>query len=385
MNQMFLYLLNHLTMNKQDIFKIMRSIFISALAAVTLLASCEAQQNQAAVEAEKGLKDYYSGYFPVGVAVAPGHLNPAAAERELIIKEFNSLTAENVMKMGPIHPEENRYFWDNADIIVNFAAANNLKVRGHTLCWHQQTPGWMFKNPDGSTVTKEVLLNRLKNHIIQVVTRYKGKVYAWDVLNEAIDDNNSKIYRESPWYTICGEEFIEKAFRWAHEADPDAQLFYNDYNTENPGKRDRIYKMLKKLLDAGVPVHGIGLQGHWSISGPSEKDLRDAIEKYSSLGLKVQITELDVSVYDRNEDFSVRKPGDDAFTPEREQKQIEKYKMFFRVFRDYKNVITGVTFWNVSDKSSWLDNFPVRNRKNYPLLFDRNMQRKKAYYEVVNF
>jgi len=372
-------------MNPSETRRLMRTVIISASAAILFLISCQAQDNPGLKDPEKGLKDYYSAYFPIGVSVAPSHLFPGAPERELILKEFNSLTAENVMKMGPVHPEENRYFWDNADIIVNFAMEHNMKVRGHTLCWHQQTPGWMFKNPDGSTVTKEVLLNRLKDHITQVVTRYKGKVYAWDVVNEAIDDNNSKTYRESQWYTICGEEFIEKAFRWAHEADPDAQLFYNDYNTENPGKRDRIYNLLKKLLDAGVPVHGVGLQGHWSVSGPSEKDLRDAIEKFASLGLKVQITELDVSVYDRNEDFSVRKPGDDAFTPEREQKQIDMYKMFFRVFRDYKNFITGVTFWNVSDRHSWLDNFPVRNRKNYPLLFDQNLQRKKVYYEVVNF
>jgi len=372
-------------MKPSDIYKLVRSVIISVWAVIVFLASCQAQQNQGLKETDKGLKDYYSVYFPIGVSVAPSHLLPGAPERELILKEFNSLTAENVMKMGPVHPEENRYFWDNADAIVNFAVEHNMKIRGHNLCWHQQTPGWMFKNPDGTTVTKEVLLNRLKDHITQIVTRYKGKVYTWDVVNEAIDDNNSKTYRETQWYKICGEEFIEKAFRWAHEADPDAQLFYNDYNTENPGKRDRIYNMLKKLLDAGVPVHGIGLQGHWSINGPSEKDLRDAIEKYASLGLKVQITELDVSVYDRNEDFSVRKPGDDAFTPEREQKQIEKYKIFFRVFRDYKNVITGVTFWNVSDRHSWLDNFPVKNRKNYPLLFDQNLQRKRAYYEVVNF
>jgi endo-1,4-beta-xylanase len=289
------------------------------------------------------------------------------------------------MKMGPIHPQENTFNWTDADKIVNFAVAHGMKVRGHTLCWHSQTPSWMFKNPDGTTVSKDVLLERLKNHITQVVTRYKGKVYAWDVVNEAIDDNNSKVYRESQWYKICGEEYIEKAFRWAHEADPDAILFYNDYSTENAGKRDRIYTFLKNLIDAGVPVHGIGLQGHWSIGWPSEKELRDAIQKYASLGLKIHVTELDVSVYNSGEDFSTRTPGDDAFTAEREQKQIEKYSMIFNVLRDNRDVVSSVTFWNVSDKKTWLDNFPVRNRKNYPLLFDQNYQKKKAYWEVVNF
>jgi endo-1,4-beta-xylanase len=239
----------------------------------------------------------------------------------------------------------------------------------------------MFKDSEGKPVSKEILLARLKDHITQVVTHYKGKVYAWDVVNEAIDDNDSNFYRETNWYKICGEEYIAKAFQWAHEADPDAKLFYNDYNTENPVKRDKIYRLLKELLAAGVPVHGIGLQGHWNINNPSEKDLRDAIEKFSSLGLKIQITELDVSVYTSDK----TDPSDHMFTAEREQKQIEKYKMVFRVFRDYKKVITGVTFWNVSDKSSWLDNFPVRGRKNYPLLFDQNLKPKKAYWEVVKF
>jgi endo-1,4-beta-xylanase len=334
---------------------------------------------------DKGLKDYYKDYFPMGVAISPSHLTLGTGERNIIDKEFNSLTAENVMKMGPLHPQENTYFWSDADKIVNFAVSNNLKVRGHALVWHQNTPSWIFKNGDGSTVSKEVLLNRLKDHITQVVTRYKGKVYAWDVVNEAIDDNASKIYRESSWYTICGEEYIAKAFQWAHEADSVALLFYNDYSTESAAKRDKIYTFLKGLIDSGVPVHGIGLQGHWSTGWPSEAEIRAALEKYATLGINIQITELDCSVYSSGEDLSVRTPGDDAFTPEREQKQIDRYKMFFRIFRDYKAHITGVTFWNVSDKKSWLDNFPVTNRKNYPLLFDQNFKRKKVYWEVVDF
>ena len=327
----------------------------------------------------KGLKDYYKDYFPIGVAVAPNSLTGATSD--FILKQFGSLTAENVMKPAPVHPEEVRYFWDDADKIVSFAGSNGLLMRGHTLCWHQQTPAWMFKDAEGKTITKEILLSRLKDHITQVVTRYKGKVYAWDVVNEAIDDDDSKFLRETDWYKICGEEYIAKAFQWAHDADPDARLFYNDYNTEFPAKRDKVYRLLKQLLDDGVPVHGVGLQGHWSISNPSETDLRESIEKFSSLGLKIQITELDVSVYNSNE----TNPADNVFTADREKKQIDKYGMIFRVFREYKNVITGVTFWNVSDKSSWLDNFPVNGRKNYPLLFDQNLKPKKAFLEVIKF
>jgi len=327
----------------------------------------------------KGLKDYYRDYFLIGVAVAPSSLS--GSQSALILKHFGSLTAENVMKPALIHPAENRYFWDNADKIVNYAQANGLKMRGHTLLWHKQTPSWLFKDAAGNTVTKEVLLARLKDHITQVVSRYKGKVYAWDVVNEALDDDDTNFYRETDWYKICGEEYIAKAFQWAHEADPAALLFYNDYNTEFPGKRDKVYRLVKQLLDAGVPINGIGLQGHWNIINPSEKELRDAIDKYASLGLKLQITELDVSVYSSGQ----TDPADNAFTAEREKKQLEKYKMVFKVFRDYKDVITGITFWNVSDKSSWLDNFPVRGRKNYPLLFDQNLKPKKAYWEVVKF
>jgi endo-1,4-beta-xylanase len=327
----------------------------------------------------KGLKDYYKDFFPVGVAVSPYSLS--GSQSLLILKHFQSLTAENVMKPAVIHPEENRYSWDNADKIADYASLNKMLVRGHTLCWHNQTGEWMFKDNEGKTVSKDILLARLKDHITQVVKRYKDRIYAWDVVNEAIDDDDSKFMRESEWFKICGEEYIEKAFRWAHEADPDAVLFYNDYNTEVPAKRDKVYRLLKTLIDRGVPVHGIGLQGHWNLESPTEKDLRNAIEKYSSLGLKIQITELDVSVYLPEE----KDPSDNIFTAEREKKQMEKYEMIFRVFRDYKNVITGVTFWNVSDRNSWLDNFPVKGRKNYPLLFDQNLKPKKAYWKVVEF
>ncbi|MDF7811620.1 endo-1,4-beta-xylanase [Hymenobacter sp. YC55] len=333
---------------------------------------------------EKGLKDYYKDYFLVGVAVSPQALK--GAEAELIKQQFNSITPENAMKMGPIHPDENRYFWKDADEIVQFAQDNKLRVRGHNLLWHEQTPKWLFKDAAGKQVSKEVLLKRLKDHIDTVVKRYKGKIYAWDVVNEAISDNPQEYLRNSEWYQICGEDFIAKAFEYAHAADPKAVLFYNDYNTERPEKRERVYKLLKKLKDAKVPIDAVGLQGHWSLQEPTEAELRKAIEQYSSLGLKVQITELDVSIYPWEKDRREKRPGEsDAYTPELEQKQTEQYKMFFKVFRDYKNVLTGVTFWNISDKYTWLDTYPVAGRKNYPLLFDQNQKPKKAYWEVVKF
>jgi len=347
----------------------------------------------------KGLKDFYKDYFPIGVAVSPRSLEGVTGE--FIKKHFNSLTPENVMKPALIQPQEGKFSWAEADKIVEFAQANGMKVRGHTLCWHNQTGEWMFKDAQGNQASKELVLARLKEHITQVVSRYKGKIYAWDVVNEAIDnlDPANVGYRQTLWYKICGDEFIAKAFQWAHEADPKAVLFYNEYNTENPAKREKTYEMLKKMLAQGVPINGVGIQAHWDIGSPkhvgqlnqpgegdfiipgsSEDAIRESINKFSSLGLVVQITELDVSIYtSRTDTLNL------GFTPEREQKQIDFYKKAFKVFRDKKKVITGVTFWNLSDRSSWLDSRTPRRGKAYPLLFDENMKPKKAYWAVVKF
>lgn len=331
----------------------------------------------------QGLKDFYSNYFPIGVAV--GLRNLRGDESVLIKKQFNSLTAENAMKMAPLQPKEGEFYWKAADSIVNFAVKNGIKIRGHNLCWHQQTPDWMFKDGD-KQVSKETLLKRLKTHINTVVGRYKGKIYAWDVVNEAIDDNPANFLRNSKWFEICGEDFITKAFEYAHEADPGAKLYYNDYNSELPEKRERIYKLLKSLKDKGVPIDGVGLQAHWSLKSPTEADLRTAIERYSALGLKIQFTELNISIYPWEKDRRAKRPGEsDQFTADLEARQAAKYAMVFNVFRAYKDVITNVTFWNVSDRHSWLDEYPVMGRKNYPLLFDANLQPKKAYWEVINF
>lgn len=362
----------------------LRNILIGGLAIATFGAcSGNKQTASSATGTNKGLKDYYKDYFLMGVAVTPRSLQ--GEDSALIVNHFNSVTAENAMKMGPIHPTENEYYWKGADSIVAFAKRHGMKMRGHTLCWHTQAPNWMFKNDQGGTVSKEVLLQRLKDHINAVVNRYKDHIYGWDVVNEVIDDRDSIFYRRSNWYNICGEDFIIKAFEYAHAADPKAILFYNDYNTENPKKREKIYQMVKRMKESGVPIHGVGLQGHWSINNPSREELQKSIDMFSSLGLQVQVTELDVSVYGGRQGGQLiqgRRDTTATFTPEMEEPQREKYKMVFDVFRANKDKITGITFWNVSDRSSWLDG---RGRKNFPLLFDRNRQPKKVYYDVVNF
>jgi endo-1,4-beta-xylanase len=355
-----------------------KNVHICAIALLSLLSVTTFAQQA------KGLKDYYKSYFPIGVAVSVRTFG--GAEGNLVLSQFNSITPENAMKMGPIHPREDYYNWREADSIVNFAQQHGLRVRGHNLCWHEQTPAWLFKDAEGKQVSKEVLLQRLKSHITTVVNRYKGKIYAWDVVNEAIADDDTQFLRNSLWYKICGDDFIIKAFEYAHAADPKAILFYNDYNTERPEKRERVYKLLKQLVDAGVPINGVGLQAHWSLYEPTPDELRATIQKFASLGLKIQFTEVDMSLYPWEKEKRALRPGEvGVYTPELEKKQADKYAELFKIFREYKKVITGVTFWNVSDKYTWLDEYPVQGRKNFPLLFDQNQQPKKAYWSVVNF
>jgi endo-1,4-beta-xylanase len=350
---------------------------------LVVLISCDAKKDQT-TEA-KGLKDYYEDHFPIGVAVSPRALS--TDEAGLITAQFKSVTAENAMKMGPIHPKEDEYFWEHADSIVSFAERNKLKIRGHTLCWHSQAPGWMFIDADSNQVSKEVLLARLQSHINTVAGRYKGKIYAWDVVNEVISDKKDEFYRDSQWYKICGPDFIAKAFEYAHAADPDALLFYNDYNEINATKRKKIIQMVTELRAAGVPIHGVGLQGHWSVYEPTREQLDSTLTEFSALGLPLQITELDVSVYPKEHGRRERKPEDDQteFTAEKDSLQTAAYKMYFELFRKHKAAITSVTFWNISDRHSWLDHFPVRNRKDHPLLFDKDLNPKSSFHQVIDF
>lgn len=363
-------------------------LFIAALC-IIIFSNCkgphQTTRSATIIESNRGLKDYYKDYFIMGVAVSPRSLK--TDEAGLILQQFSSITPENAMKMGPIHPKENEYFWKDADSIAAFAKRNKMKMRGHTLCWHNQTPGWLFKDSAGKQVTKELLLQRLKDHITTVVKRYKGTIYAWDVVNEAISDNKEEYLRNSLWYQVCGEEYIAKAFQFAHEADPGALLFYNDYNEIDPVKREKIYRLVKNLKDAGVPIHGIGLQGHWAVNEPNRSQLDSTMQRFAELGLKIQVTELDISVYPKEHSARERKPGDNniGFTIEKEQEQAAVYKMCFKIFRKYRRHISAITFWNISDRNSWLDNFPVRNRKDYPLLFDKDLKPKKVFWEVVKF
>lgn len=324
---------------------------------------------------DEGLKDYFKEHFIIGAAIEPASLD-REEEVELIKRHFGSLTAENVMKWSSLQPTEGNYRWQNADRIVEFARENNMKVRGHTLVWHNQTPDWVFNN-DNQTASKEVVLQRMRNHITEVMTRYKNDVYAWDVVNEVIGDGNNQYRQNSDWYKICGEDFILEAFRTAREVNPEAKLFYNDYSATQPTKRDKIYNLLKKLKNEDL-IDGVGLQGHWNIDAPSNQRITDAIDKYASLDIEIHITELDVSIYRNNDE-------QEMLYSHRETDHVLAYARFFRRFRNLSEHITNVTFWGVADNHTWLDNFPVSGRKNYPFLFDEKYEPKAPYFTIIDF
>jgi len=324
------------------------------------------------------LKEIYADRFFVGFATGLEFMQM----EEMLAHHFNALTPGNEMKWSSVQPAPGRFSFVAADLQARFAEENGMKLVGHTLVWHNQTPGWVWERPDGTLRTREEGLALLEEHIRAVAGRYAGRIYQWDVVNEAIEQYGGVWQlRDSPWLRVIGEDFIEHAFRIAHEVDPNALLFYNDYSTTDPGKRDRIYQLVKDLLDKGVPIHGIGMQGHWSLFGPSAQQIRDAIEKFASLGVKVSITELDVSVYEWS-DRSNRYP--EGLPDTILEQQAERYAEIFRIFDEYHHVIDRVSFWGTTDAHSWLNNFPEPNRPDHPLLFDRRGEPKPAFWAVVD-
>ncbi|WP_078553856.1 endo-1,4-beta-xylanase [Bacillus alkalicellulosilyticus] len=326
----------------------------------------------------QSLQSTYEDYFYIGAAVNERSMKD---NQELIKTHYNSLTSENDMKFGLLQPKEGIFTFDKADKLVAFADEHKMNLRGHTLVWHNQTSDWIFTNEDGTQVNRETLLQRMKTHIDTVLGRYQGRFYSWDVVNEAISDDEGVYLRPSKWLEIIGEDFIAKAFEYAHQADPNATLFYNDYNESNPEKSKKIYRLVKSLLEQGVPIHGVGLQAHWNLYQPSMDDIKAAIELYASLGVQLQITEMDVSM------FAHEDKRTDVVHPTEEmlELQAERYEQFFKLFREYKDSISSVTFWGASDAYTWLNNFPVRGRKNWPFVFDKNDEPKKAYWKISDF
>jgi endo-1,4-beta-xylanase len=349
------------------------------------------------VGSQKTLKEAYKNHFLVGAALNDDVLNgkdPNAAA--IVEKQFSAITAENVMKWQNIHPQPDRYDFGPADRFVEFGVKNKKFIIGHTLVWHAMTPMWVFRDTNEKPTTRDELLARMKDHIFTVVGRYKGKVNGWDVANEALLDNGN--LRNSPWLRIIGDDFIAKAFEYAHEADPDAELYYNDFSLDNPAKREGCVRLVKDLKSRGVRIDAVGLQGQaWRLDSynPSRKNLQAFIDAMSALGVKVMITEMCIDVlpsasFYRGADISVRdeyrkenNPYMNGLPDAVQQRLARRYAELFKMFLQNADKIERVTLWGVYDKTSWLNYWPVRGRTSYPLLFDRNYQPKPAFFAVV--
>lgn len=398
--------------------------------AITLGLTVSAQSDPGFVP----LKELFKKDFLVGVAVNARTITGEAGK--MVISNFNTLTCENEMKpqsllyfprpagapqgqnaqqrpagaqqggqqgqfpqggmppqgfggfqQGPLKLDTINglvFNWASADRIADFARQNNMKMRGHTFVWHSQTPAAFFTDDKGNQLTREQLYERLRIYMTAVMNRYKDIIFCWDVVNEALSDSPDNLLRTSSrWYQICGKDFIAQAFRIARSVNPDVKLIYNDYNLVDPAKLERAVTLLKELKDAGVPVDGVGMQGHWSKEVTAEM-LNTAIKRFAALGLEVQITELDVTTYSNfhGEGAKNQVRETQPYSKEVEDLLAEKYKTFFKVLHKNAKKITSVTFWGLHDGMTWLNGFPVRGRTDYPLLFDREMKPKKAYYSV---
>lgn len=344
-----------------------------------------------ACAAAPSLKDAYQNDFRIGVALG-GTLPDDYTEAELAVvkSQFNAVTPENCMKPDALHPQEDQWYFAQADALVEFAEANHMQITGHNLVWHQQTPEWFFKDGD-KPATREKLLERMKTHIDKVVGRYKGKIHGWDVVNEAIAEGGSEDLRKTAWLKGIGDDYVIKAFQFAHEADPDMDLQYNDYNIENHMKRNKTIRLIKSLQAAGVPIASVGIQGHWILDKVPFDDIETAINEFQKLGVKVMFTELDLDIIPRRStgaDISQRETGDSdsGTTPALDEllkRQAEQYAKLFEIFHKHKDAITRVTFWGLNDSRTWLNYWP-RQRTDYPLLFDRQSQPKPAFQSVID-
>ncbi len=358
--------------------------------------------NGAAGPESPSLKDAYKDAFMMGTAVNAGIVtgrNSRAAE--LVIREFNTITVENSMKAGPINPQPGVWNFEPADAFVEFGEAHGMFLVGHTLVWHNQTPDWVFEDEDGNPKTPEALKEHLRGHIETVAGRYAGRIHAWDVVNEVIADDGS--YRPTTWVNGIGDgdELVKLAFQYAERYAPGAELYYNDFNAWRPAKRDGIVRLVRVLQDAGIRIDGVGMQGHWGMNYPKSEYIEAAIDAFAELGVKVMITEMDIDVlpltregqiigtgmshpqFQLEEFMEYLNPWPDGLPDEVERQLAARYAKLFEIFYRKRDQIDRVTFWGVHDGMSWKNNYPIPNRTNYPLLFDRDYQPKPAVEAIL--
>ncbi|WP_210465359.1 endo-1,4-beta-xylanase [Rufibacter roseolus] len=345
-------------------------------------------------QGEPSLKEVFKDDFYVGAALNYQQASGKDPKAEAIIaKHFSTITPENLLKWGSVHPQPDKYNFKPADDYVALGKKHKMFIVGHTLTWHQQTPNWVFEAEPGKPATKEQLLKRQTEHIMTVAGRYKGQINGWDVVNEALNDDGTM--RQSKWYQIAGEDFLSNAFATAQKADPKAELYYNDYSLWKPAKADGAVKLVKSLQAKGLKVTGIGMQGHYGLEHPSIQQIEESIIKFSKVG-KVMFTELDIDVlpnpsnrqgadidatFEFDQKYNIYTKG---LPEEVQQKLAKRYADLFALFHKHRDKITRVTFWGVTDTDSWLNDWPIKGRTSYPLIFDRNYQPKPAFQAIVN-
>jgi len=318
----------------------------------------------------EGLKDIYKDYFKIGAAVNPF---TAKTYADLVKTHFNSITCENEMKFGNLY-DGKEYTFDKADVLARFAEDNGMDVHGHTLVWHNQTPDAIFEKD------ADYLIETFKKHVAIIKDRYGKNMRTIDVVNEAIEDKSDAYLRDTKWKEKLGDNYIHTVFKLTKEIMPDVKLFYNDYNECTPDKREKILRLVDELRADGAPIDGIGMQSHYNIYSPTLDEVKRSMEAYAKTGLLLHISELDVSVFAFEDKTKLEAPTDELV-----KKQAEYYKGLFKIYREYHEHIDRVTFWGVTDTSSWLNYFPVFDRKNWPLLFDWDGSPKEAYYAVAEF
>lgn len=360
--------------------KQIKSILISM--AVISLTACTHVPKQ---NNEPGLKDVFKDKFLIGTAMNTWQVAGLDTKAtDVVKKHFNAIVAENCMKIEEIHPEKDRYNFASADSLVAFGEENGITITGHTLIWHSQCPRWFCYDEKGELVSPEVLKAHMKEHIQTVVSRYKGRIKGWDVVNEAIIEDGS--YRNSPFYQILGEEFIPLAFQYAHEADPNAELYLNDYGMNVPGRRNAYVSLIKELQTRGLRIDAIGMQGHMGMDYPKFNEFEESLLAFASTGIKVMITEWDMSalptvkqtanISDTVAFKKAMNPYPEVLPDSVSKIWNARMSSFFNLFLKHADKITRVTAWGVSDGDSWKNDFPVKGRKEYPLLFDRNHEPK---------
>lgn len=349
------------------------------------------------------LKSAYIEAFKIGTAVNTAIVKGEDSEsQKIVIKHFNTITAENDLKAGPINPEPGVYNFGPADAFVEFGEKHNMFIVAHTLVWHNQTPTWFFENDQGNPNTPGEQIERMRRHIEVVAGRYAGRVHAWDVVNEVIDNDGS--YRPTTWVNGVGDgdEMVKRAFEFAARYSPNTELYYNDFNAWRPAKREGIVRMVKMLQDAGIRIDGIGIQGHWGLNFPKNEYIEAAIDAYSALGVKVMITELDIDVLPLTKEgqiigtgmmhpqFQLEEfkeyldPYRDGIPDKVQLALTNRYQELFQIFYNKRDKIDRVTLWGVHDSMSWKNGYPIPNRTNYPLLFDRNLNPKPAVKALLD-